>query len=289
MFNSLEELQRHLDKIMREQNRRAIPEFEGYSPAEMQDILDNSFEENGIIRLKKPKGLAYQSVPVLNLVKYLSGLILKAGEMKLTLKGFLPVKIVADMYSQGFYKEYYIESGLTKLYKEQDSISIHHAKVLLLVSGLTKKRNNKLSITKKAEKIISNDYLLLKLLFKKFTEKFNWAYADGYGENSIGQLGYGYSLILVEKYGKKERNDRFYAEKYFNAYPALLNNLPDPGYSTIEEYAKNCYSIRTFERFLKYFGLIKIKNERRWDTDLFIAKSDFFNQIIDIQPPNSSL
>ena len=45
----LEDLQKHLDKIMQEQNTRSIPDFEGYSPAEMHDLLHFTFEESSPI------------------------------------------------------------------------------------------------------------------------------------------------------------------------------------------------------------------------------------------------
>lgn len=42
----MEDLQKHLDDFMREQNNRMMPDFEGYSPNEMQHILYNTFELN---------------------------------------------------------------------------------------------------------------------------------------------------------------------------------------------------------------------------------------------------
>ena len=46
----------------------------------------------------------YKKVPLLNQIKYLAGLIDSQGELKMTSKGFLPVKVVADIYQQGFLK-----------------------------------------------------------------------------------------------------------------------------------------------------------------------------------------
>ncbi len=59
---------------------------------------------------------AYRSIPMLNLIQHLGEHLKKTGEMKLTAKGFLPVKIVADLYEQGFYKEDIIESGIARLF-----------------------------------------------------------------------------------------------------------------------------------------------------------------------------
>ncbi|MEA1874087.1 MAG: hypothetical protein U9N51_06630 [Bacteroidota bacterium] len=104
-------------------------------------------------------------------------------ELKLTAKGFLPTKIVSDIYNQKFIKDEMIESGIYKLYKETDSDSINLTRILLELSGLVKKRNNILSLTKKGKTEFNDNYKLLKSIFKTFGTKFNWAYYDGYGNN----------------------------------------------------------------------------------------------------------
>jgi len=39
-------------------------------------------------------------------------------------------------------------------------------------------------------------------------EKFNWAHLDGYGENNIGELKFGFSLILLNKYGAENGSEQ---------------------------------------------------------------------------------
>lgn len=46
---------------------------------------------------------------------------------------------------------------MAKLYKEADSESVHLTRILTELSGLAKKRNNKLSLTKIESKTISDD------------------------------------------------------------------------------------------------------------------------------------
>jgi len=159
---------------------------------------------------------------------------------------------------------------------------------LLELTGITKKRNNKLSLTRKGEKIISDNDKLLRSIFVTFGTKFNWAYFDGFGENNIGQLGYGFSLILLSKYGKDKRLDTFYADKYFKAYPKLINNSLIPRFGTVESYASRCYSLRTFDRFLGYFGLIKIEQDQKWDADKYISKTILFDKLIKCTLPSNA-
>lgn len=280
----IEDLQRQLDQIMNEQNNCGLPKFEGYSPTEMHYILHDPFGDKCPVQLQKLSDPEYKSIPIFNQIKYLADLIAKSGEFKLTSKGFLPTKVVADIYGLGLYNDEYIETGRTKLYKETDSMIINLTRIITELSGIVKKRNNKLSLTKAGEKIVSNNPELLRQIFRAFGSKFNWAYYDGFGENSIGQLGFGFSLILLRKYGGEKQIDRFYSAKYFNAFPQLIENIQPSKYQTIEGQTARCYSIRTFERFLDYFGLIKIELENKMDAPKYITKTDLFDKLIILRP-----
>jgi len=280
-MDPLDEIQGHIDQFMNEQNSRSIPEFEGYSPFEMQHILYDTFGEKSPIKLKKLTGDNYKQIPILNQIKYLTEIISRTGEVKLTKLGFLPTKVVKELYNQGFMKDDHIERGISKLNKEMDSIGVHVARVLLEISGIAKKRNNKLSLTMKGEKILGDDTQLCHLILKTFGEKFNWAHLDGYGENQIGQFGFGFSLILLKKYWNIKRTDKFYSDKYFKAYPMLMENIQVPTYTTKESSAGHCYSIRTFDRFLHLFGCVRIEQERRIDAEKFIMKGDVFDKLFE--------
>ncbi|MCF8309323.1 MAG: hypothetical protein K9I68_09975 [Bacteroidales bacterium] len=283
-----EELQRQISQVMHEQNNRSVPEFEGYSPAEMYQVLNFTFGPESPIQLQKLSDSDYKKIPILNQIKYLADIIAEKGELKLTAKGYLPTKIVADIYSQRFLTDDLIESGIAKLYKESDSMSINLTRILTEISGLAKKRKGILSLTKAGEKTISDNHKLLKLILNTFATKFNWAYYDGYGENQIGQLGSGFSLILLSIYGNKKRLDTFYADKYFKAFPALFEGESPTRFMTKKEHLGNCYSIRTFDRFLDYFGLINIEmSSKSWDADKYISKTDLFDKFIKCTPPKN--
>lgn len=283
----LKDIQRHIDQVMNEQNNRSIPEFEGYSPFEMHHILNFTFETNSPISFQKLTDSDYSKIPMHKQIKYFLDLIKKTGEIKLTAKGFLPTKIVKDIYAQGYLEESLFTSGTYQLYKESDSMTVNLTRLLIELSGLTKKRNGKLSLTKKGEKISSDSFKLIDLIFKTITTKFNWAYYDGYGDNQIGQLGFGFSLILLHMYGETKRQDTFYAEKYFNAFPDLVDSEFLSDFETPIERASTCYSLRTFDRFLDYFGLVQIETVgKKWKPDKYITKTDIFDKLIKVRPHN---
>lgn len=239
----------------------------------MHHILYLPFESANPINLQKLADSDYDKIPMYRQVKFLLDLIKESGEIKLTAKGFLPTKIVKDIYAQGFIKQEKFESGIYKLYKESDSMSINLTRLLLELSGLTKKRNGKLSLTKNGEKILSDNQKLFESIFITMIEKFSWAYFDGYEDKQLGQFGIGFSLILISKYGTEKRLNKFYSEKYLKAFPHFAGQS-----------AANCHSIRTFDRFLDYFGLIEIEPlGKGWNPDKFITKTELFDKLIKVQ------
>lgn len=268
--------QDYLDKLTEELNHRNIPEFEGYSPAQMHYLLYKPFDAKCVLKFKKLAKEDYKKVPILNQIIYFLNLIKETGELKLTKKGFLPSGIVKELYGLGLLKEFMFESGIAKLYKEMDSITITLTRILSEISGVVKKRNGKLSLTKKGELLLSDDKKLFELLFETFVSKFNWAYFDGYQNEKVGQFGFCFTLILLSFFGDKKQLDTFYSTKYFNAFPFLLE----------EKTNHNCYHSRTFERFLEYFGLVIIESEDdRLFSDKYITKTALFDKIFEVTPP----
>ena len=140
---------------------------------------------------------------MLILIRYLAGLIQEQGELKLTQKGFLPVKVVGELCSQEFLVKNHPRIRLERM-KESDSVDASLGRFMLDLAGIIKKRNNKLSVTKKGEKILANEVGLLRVLLDVYCTRFNWAFY-GYYQERIGQTGFGFSLIWLSKYGSQNR------------------------------------------------------------------------------------
>ncbi len=275
-----EDLHNYIGRAISDQNSREIPDFEGYSPNEMESILYEPFSKNSPIQWMPLTPSEYRSIPILNQIKYLAGLIEAQGEMKLTNRGYLLTKFVADIYRQEFLKEPFIEAGILKLVKESDSRTINLTRILLEMSRLVKKRHNKLSLTRAGKNTIHDDRKLLTLILMTFCTKFNWAYYDGFSQEIIGRFGFVFSLILFSKYGNEKHNVNFYADKYFKAFPKLLDLIPVRSYRTVKTEASLCYSLRTFERFLEYFGLVEIESEEKIDSHKYVTKTKLYDRLI---------
>ncbi|HEX5554856.1 MAG TPA: hypothetical protein VFX43_16570, partial [Chitinophagaceae bacterium] len=120
---------------------------------------------------------------------------------------------------------------------------------------------------------------LFRTLIANYCSRFNWAYFDRYDMDKVGQLGSGFSLILLHKYCDRKRTAGFYADKYFKAFPQLIapySNMEGPYAIKVPE---RCYSLRTFERFMQYFGLIHME-QAGWDAPLYISRTVLFDRLI---------
>lgn len=196
----IKDLEKLVRQLIEEENKSRISDFEGLSPDEMHLLVYSPFAKNSPLQLAKLTDEEYKQIPIFNLAKTLMLLINESGTLKLTEKGFLPVKVVADLYQRGFFKEERIESGIQKLYKETDSHTISMARILLDIAGLTKKRNGKMSLTATGTKALAKDELLLSKILEAALMKFNWGYFDGYENPHVAHVGSCFSLFLLSKY-----------------------------------------------------------------------------------------
>ncbi|MPV86142.1 hypothetical protein [Ostreibacterium oceani] len=101
------------------------------------------------------------------------------------------------------------------------------------------------------------------------------------------------TLISLSKYADKKRLDAFYAVLYLAAFPSLLETVSGDYREPIKE-ARQTYSLRTFERFLIYFGFVTIEdkpnekpNEKQFGSDWYITKTDLFDKFIQCRPHNA--
>jgi hypothetical protein len=243
----------NLNEIIESENNNSLPDFEGLSPKDMHQLLYEA--DNDIFSIKETLD-ANNEIPILKLIKSLINHIDPEKGVKLTPAGYLPVKIVKDIYNEKIIGDKAIENGISKLSKEIDSESIHLARIVGTLAGCFRKSNTKFYITKRAKSFDTNKDNL-KRVFNVFGEKFNLGYLDGYEDNQIAQIGFRYSLYLLLKFGSEKRELNFYAKKYFKAFPGIGN-----------ENERNlwCYNLRTFDRYFNYFGIIELEGNWKNET-----------------------
>lgn len=278
----MDEIEKYVKAYIEERNQKSVKDFEGYSPDEMHFILYDFFSAKCPVQLQKLSDKEYTQIPMLSQIKFLIDRIKDKKGLKLTATGNLPTKVVKELYGQGFLKDYFAEKGLAKVYKEEDLPVIRLPRLILELSEIVKKRNNVLSITKKGESIIQSDQKLFAHIFEIFCTKFNWSYFDNFENERIGQMGFGFSLILLDKYGETQRDVDFYTKKYAEAFRFEYNA------SSQIDFLSSPYPIRTFDRFLDYFGLIELKGVK-YKEQRTVATTPLFKKLIKVRPHQKGL
>ena len=255
-FNSLEEAQRMASAVSQARNNRPIEEFHDISPDQMRQLLYFTYESPEVVTFSEPK-TGIDTVPLLRLVKMLVAGIGEKG-IKATAKGNLPRNLCRDIASK--YWGEGSRSGILvhrKINSEMDFFDLHVASLVAKMAGLIRKYKGKYVRTKKCEQLMAdeNQSELYLLLFKVFTGKFNWGYWDGYEEMPIIQKSFAFSLYLLSRYGSSWKNHQVYCEYSLKAFPTVLGELEEVPWETSENQYKNCFALRTFERFAIFLGL----------------------------------
>lgn len=258
-------------------NSISMDDFSGLTPNEMHELLYHPFERSSPVCLRNMLDDAIlNEVPIFLLAEEYLKIFAREKQIKLTPLGFLPKKIMVELYDKGILPDEHIEAGIFKLNREQDCISIMSMRYAMELGGLVKKQNGKLSLTKKGIMFAESQNRLqfFKLFFQSFTEKFSWGYNDGYTEAPIGQFGWGFSLYLLHKFGSKPQNAGYYAQKYIAAFPQWMDYFESDEVFTAKEEYIHCYGIRVFERFSLWFGFVKVNRKNTYadlESDTFLA------------------
>lgn len=281
-----EVLNRFTDEVMQAINQKPQSHAEGLTPEQLHGLLHFLFTERSVVKLNRfiSDPTALQS-PLLKLCISFLEIIQREETIKLTKTGALPLKIVGELYQKGIIVET-VFSSPTKVRTETDSISIQLVKLLAQIAGLTKKREGKLSLTAKGISLLKSPVQLLILLTETYFLKFAWGYFDLYESQQAAQFGAGYTLLLLQKYGKQEREATFYAKKFLEAFPMVVHEF-EPSYSSPEEQFNHCFTLRTFVRGFKWLGFIEILETEKWIEETqthWIKTTPLFDELVTTSP-----
>lgn len=270
-------------KILNEQIREKRQVGLELSPENVDQLIRDPFGKTSPLRIKSLEESEYQKIPILNSVRYLAEMMEQQGGLKLTLKGALQRKVIMEMYQQNFFpktSDLDITDYKTAL-NESDLPRVGLTRILLELSGLARKCKGKLLLTRKWEKMKQYNDKLLRLVFETYTQKFNWAYFDRYRSDQAGQFGFAVSLALVDRFGTQLLSAEIYGGAYYSIFPWLQEDFVDLSFNTAKKDSRRCYSLRTFERFLEYFGLVKVHRDKEdYFKPVDVEKSELFDKFI---------
>ena len=218
----------------------------GFTPDEMYRMLYTPFEIGCPVQLRTLTDEQVEQIPFMHQVLHLMN-ILSAGELKLTAKGYIPPKIVEDLYLMG------TRSWNTDWFKQKSEPKTEEIQVLRVVlkeCGLVKTRIGKMSLTSKGKKLLSSRNDLLRTLMLFLMQDYNTGWLDLHEDLEVGNVGRLYSLWLLHHYGDVWRHTDFYTAEYAKAFPMM------------DDYS--AYGYRVFNRLFHLIGLCEV-NERPED------------------------
>ncbi|CDN32569.1 hypothetical protein BN938_2499 [Mucinivorans hirudinis] len=283
---TMEKLNSYVAEFVQAMNSSAKARFEGLSSQQMFEAIHRPFGEQSPVQFNKLTDNECNLSPILRQAKLLLKCIEEAGELKLTAIGNLPPKIVKEIYPLGI-GDWYIDAGMGKLSKETDSMCVHLTRITLEIAGIIKKRNNKLSLTATGKKLMADDYALFSKMFTAYFEKFNWEYLDRYEFDNLGRFAVAFTFVLLAKYGDERKLGSFYADKFFAAFPSLIEDYEcGSEYNSTDSYLSSCYRHRLFEYSLNFWGLINYVHQEN-TPNFWITKTELFDRLIKFIPTPS--
>jgi hypothetical protein len=278
------DIQRFLDMY----NTKPLEEFDYLSSRDMYLVLNDCFMPGSPIQFHKAMSAeSVDRVPYFKLFLSFLHKLSAVGELKLTKVGNLPTAWVKALYEEGWVKQAELESGLFKLSKETDSLAINSLKIIGILGKLVKKRNNKLSLTKKGASLLipGKEVELFKIIFESHFHRFHWGYFDGFPPVEDLQYTAPFSLYLLLRYGKEPHSMGFYAEKMYAAFPTLADHFPAQ-WNDSKQYLFHCYFLRLFDRFLLWYGFIDSAPLLNQKSDNTVHATKLFFQTFEIEPEN---
>lgn len=293
---SLEELQSLTDQFMHAKNDAPVDDFLGLSPDHVHHLLHPSSQDgkhSGSWYHISEQLLSEPSAPILVLVDAIAGAIqeTQGKGLKATAKGNLPQKFCQITFLE--YRQGYLGSSIysfVKVNKEDDFLDLQVARMVMQLAGLLRKTKGHFLLTQKYKKLTAqNDKKrLFPVLFNTYCFEFNWAYCDRYGDMPFIQQSFLFSLYMLNSMGHVKQAQSVYTKTFLKAFPMVLNEVEyEYSYTTVEEQAQRCYSIRVLERYFWFMGLVSLEvtdSKNRSKDDRLIKVSPLFDELVQFTP-----
>ncbi len=259
-FDSLEDLQEHVQSFNQQRNQTPRDDFHGLSPEQMYRFLNFPFDTPELVTF--PPVLSLEpSAPIITLFSLLADALDEKG-LKTTATGNLPrnfCREAAHAYQEDeIYKGHRILGGINS---ETDFFDLHTTRLTAQLAGLIRKYRGRFVLTKKCAGLLANTGMqgIYPLLLETHVRKFNWAYRDHYPELGIVQQSFLFSLYLLIQYGHEWRHTIFYEDCFLRAFPMVVEEVePRPIFSPKED-VRSCYTWRCLQNFAAFFGLAQVE------------------------------
>lgn len=230
-FASLEEAQKHVNRMMAQRNATPQADLGGLTPDELYQVLHGDWRGPGPLRIMPNLPLvAAEVAPWFVVARGLMRVVEEAGPIKLTPAGNLPKvvvrRLVESVLSEAK-REHWSGQGVERV-NEQDLDLVHVPRVLLEVGGLMRRRKGQLVLSKESRALLPDAGAgdLYARLFETCFRRFNLGYLDGVGPVPVFQQLVGYALVRLRDLAK----DWIPLERVVTEalHPMVRPNVPTP-------------------------------------------------------------
>jgi hypothetical protein len=274
-----------IQELTRAGEHESSETYSGLSAVQFSNLVKKFDSENSVVRIAP-----YFSEDVLDTIPLFVLLeeYLKIAErdkgLGLTGLGYVKRKPLVELYEKKYIPVPEIEKGLWTLRGESEWPAAGMLHDITLFEGWLRKYRGKLVITKKGKDLLRGSRSGFFRVFLKWFLVNSWPKTDLYPENRAIEGLVPYTFYLLHKFGGEPRISGFYADRFLEAYPSAIREVDVSEFSTPEERFSTIYSLRTFERFLGWLGLVSIKNrsEKLLDSEQLIRTTPLFNKVFDI-------
>lgn len=137
-------------------NNMPVENFLGLTPTEVHYLLYDAFGEKSPLQFRNDlDDNTLDQIPLFRIAEEYLKILQRDKQIKLTPLGALPKKVMVELYDKRILLDENIESGLTKLWGEQDCISIMSARMTAELAGFARKTKGKVVITKREKSCFS--------------------------------------------------------------------------------------------------------------------------------------
>ena len=260
-FDSIEQAQAFLDQHMEQRNNKGLPEFHGLSPTQMKMMLGASTEIAPLISLPETIEVD-ESVPFILFFNDIYKAISDNG-LKATQKGNLPRQFCRSV-AMNYWgdKQYAHNTRFSNINSETDFTELHVFRITCEMAGFIRKYKGKFILSSKCQKVLEKEGVaaVYRGLFHTFTNEFNWSFTDRYPELDFIQTSWAFTLYLLQQHGAQWRSADFYADAFLQAFPAIVETIPEEPYGTREEWIKRCYHHRVISHWMTWLGLAEVED-----------------------------
>jgi len=245
----------------------------GLSPNALAELLEDPFEATDVLVFADVLSRTPRAPVVTVLTPLFEALM--DGPAKATASGYLPRPLCAAIEQRAFEQHGVspFDTLRPKVTSESAFRALHVARLVASFAGLLRKYRGAFVLTRKGRLLFERRGMagVYPELLRAFTTRLEWASLDGYPRVSIVQASFAFSLVLLLRYGRTTRPGAFYAERWLAAFPGIDDafEASDPAWRdprivlpTGKQRFTRCYQVRVLQRFLGYFGLAEVREER---------------------------